>query len=79
MSEERKRADTGSKRFNTNKAIFVSRLLRVWEKAPELSFSELLVHCSTFERQGPAQSDNDIIEALERWVLLHDTERPPGG
>jgi hypothetical protein len=56
--------------FDAHKAIFTSRLLKVWEKAPELSFAELLTRSSAVDLAHRHASDDEIIEALERWILL---------
>ena len=59
------------KRFNTNKAVFVSRLLKAWEKAPELSLFELLTKAmAAYGTPGVPMPDEELIAAVERLVLL---------
>jgi hypothetical protein len=59
-----------SARFDTNKAVFVARLLKTWEKLPELSFVDL-VRKAMMGDHGPI-ADADIILRLERLALLSD-------
>ena len=51
------------KAFNTNKAIFVARLLKLWEMVTELTFSELLSQSAS--TRFDKMTDVDIIEPVQ--------------
>jgi hypothetical protein len=54
-------------KFDTNKAIFVSRLLKAWDKLPNLTFGELLAESLGFEGQAMRGLTNDTTRSSRRW------------
>lgn len=57
--------------FDSQKAVFLERILRAWEKNPDDTFGELLYNASDFAgREINAFNDDDLCEAVERFVLL---------
>lgn len=62
-------------RLDAGKALFLSRLLKAWEKVPDTRLGALIA--DALGHQGlltPAHlellSDKELIEAIERYVLL---------
>lgn len=66
-------------RNDTRKALFLERLARAWDKRPDLHFGELLRNALA---SGPPlllheRTDTEIVEAVERYVLIGPTGAPP--
>jgi hypothetical protein len=75
-------ASSGSlKRFDTNKAIFVSRLLKAWEKLPDLAFGEMLGKAFESSLLDPSRlrglSNDELIMVVERLALMYDDGTGP--
>lgn len=71
-------------RFDPAKAVLLQRLLKAWEKRPELSLGQLLaggVMVAAPDRLALAHllriGDTELAEAVERFVLL-DAPAPLG-
>ena len=72
----------GSTARNDNRrAIFLADIAREWDKAPVLTFGELLAaSLDSFLLAHIGQlTDTQIVEAVRRFVSGPPTEPPPNG
>jgi hypothetical protein len=60
------------------RAVFLGRILKAWEKAPSLTFGALIVESLAQVTALDRVTDNELAEAVERYVLLrHNREHEP--
>jgi hypothetical protein len=72
-SEERQTTE----RLEVRRALFLERLIRVWDKVPTLRIGELIVlsldmaaGSAVFDIEVLKNIDDvDLVERIERWVL----------
>lgn len=64
-------------RNDTRRALTLERIAKAWDKRPDLSLGELLAGAMD-DRALALMSDTEIVEGIERFVLL-DPGKPQGG
>jgi hypothetical protein len=62
-------------RLDASKALFLARLLKSWEKVPDVRMGALISDALTHQGLLTTShleliSDQELIEAIERYVLL---------
>lgn len=77
MSDHSDRQTT--EKLDVRRALFLERLVRVWDKVPNLRLGELIV--LSFDMTGVFDievlkniDDVDLVERIERWALHRKSE-----
>jgi hypothetical protein len=73
-------------KFDNRKALFLERIARAWEKAPEgMTFGRLIVEALGFTHESArfdllvlrTLEDHALAEAVERYILTGASEDEP--
>lgn len=70
-----------TEKFDVRRALFLSRLVRVWDKVPTMRLGELVALTldmnathGGFDIEVLRNIDDmDLVERIERWVLHHSS------
>jgi len=68
-----------TEKFDVRRALFLSRLVRVWDKVPSLRLGELIAlsldmnaSSGSFDIEVLKNIDDmELVERIERWALQH--------